>query len=101
MAKQPMNQMEQVMIIFLYGLYMSVVEALLKGKTVGKYITGTRAVTVTGFSINAKTAFTRGLIRIIPFEQFSILFNPSAPWHDKWSNSIVIDENKSVLPKNE
>ncbi len=102
MAKQPLNEMEQLSLIFVYGLYMSVMEALLKGKTLGKLITSTRAVAMNGRPISSQTAFLRGLIRMIPFEQLSALFAlffPSLPWHDRWSGSIVVDENKSVLPK--
>ena len=43
-AKQPINLSEQLLITFFYGLYMALMEALLKGKTIGKFITGTRAV---------------------------------------------------------
>jgi uncharacterized RDD family membrane protein YckC len=99
MNKQPIGLMEQLMVSFLYGLYMSVMEAVLKGKTIGKYITGTRAVSKNGLPINAQTAFVRGLIRLIPFEQLSAISFPPYPWHDRWSKSIVIDETKSLLPK--
>lgn len=103
MAKQPISFLDQLMVSFIYGLYMSVSEALLKGKTIGKYITGTRAVDdETGQPINGQAAFIRGLIRIIPFEQISALslnFTPPFPWHDRWSKSRVVDENKSKLPK--
>jgi uncharacterized RDD family membrane protein YckC len=92
--------MDQLILSFIYGLYMSVAETLLKGKTIGKYITGTRAVTENGQPINAQTAFVRGLIRIIPFEQLSAISFPPYPWHDRWSKSIVADEAKSLLPKN-
>jgi uncharacterized RDD family membrane protein YckC len=99
MAKQPISLMDQLMISFVYGLYMSCMEAILKGKTIGKYITGTRAVTENGLPINAQTAFMRGLIRIIPFEQFSAISFPPRLWHDRWSNSFVVDEAKSTLSK--
>ncbi|MEO5682717.1 MAG: RDD family protein [Chitinophagaceae bacterium] len=101
LAKQPVDFTEQLMINFLYGLYMAVMETVLKGKTLGKYITGTRAVSQEGLPVDAQTAFKRGLIRIIPFpfEQLSMLLFPPYPWHDKWTNSFVVDESKSILPK--
>ena len=109
MNKQPIGFMDQLMVSFLYGLYMSAMEALLKGKTIGKFITGTRAVTAEGLAIRSQTAFVRGLIRMIPFpfehiSAISFEFDPYAlrppyPWHDRWSGSIVIDEAKSLLPK--
>ncbi len=104
-AKQPIGLEDQLMISFFYGLYMSVMEAILKGKSIGKYITGTRAVTENGLPVSTQTAFVRGLIRLIPFpfEQLSaISFTLSTPypWHDRWSRSLVVDEASSVLPKN-
>ena len=108
MQKQPLDLSDQFAIWFVYGLFMSIMESLLKGKTIGKYITGTRAVDENGFPVNSQTAFLRGIIRFIPFEQISAInigFNPFGllppyPWHDRWSNSVVIDEGKSLLPKN-
>lgn len=99
LMQQPFTFMDEFPIIFSYGLYMSVMEALLKGKTIGKYITGTRAVTEDGHAIKSQTAFSRGIIRIIPFEQLSAISMPCRLWHDRWSNSFVVDEAKSVLPK--
>lgn len=101
-AKQPFTLSEQLLLTFIYGFFMSAMEALLKGKSVGKLITGTRAVTAEGMPISSQTAFMRGLIRIIPFEQVSALsltFDAPYPWHDRWSGSIVVDEAKSILPK--
>ena len=102
MAKQPIGLSDQLMVSFVYGLYMSVMEAILKGKSIGKYITGTRAVTEKGLPISAQTAFVRGLVRIIPFEQLSAIslsLTTSYPWHDRWSGSVVVDEASSALPK--
>ncbi|MEP7280066.1 MAG: RDD family protein [Bacteroidota bacterium] len=101
MAKQPIDFMDQLMISFLYGLFMSVQEAVLRGKTIAKYITGTRAVDTNGLPVNSQTAFLRGLIRIVPFEQFTALTTPGRPWHDRWSKTMVLDESKSVFQKNE
>jgi len=107
--KQPIALADQLLISFFYGLYMSVMESVLKGKTIGKFITGTRAVKHNGFAVNGQTAFVRGLIRMIPFpfEQISaftfsfepLKLLPPYPWHDRWSGSIVIDEARSLLPK--
>ena len=91
---------DQLILSFIYGFFMSVLETLLKGKTIGKFITGTRAVTENGQPLTMQVAFTRGLIRIIPFEQLSAISFPPYPWHDRWSKSIVVDESKSSLPKN-
>ena len=78
---------------FLAGL-----ESLTGGKTIGKMMTRTRAVNQDGTRISPKTAFLRSLSRCVPFEAFSALGAPCFPWHDKWTNTFVIDENTSTLP---
>ncbi len=102
MNQQPISLTEQLLMRFFYGLYLSIMEAALKGKSIGKYLTGTRAVTAAGLPIHSQTAFVRGLVRIIPFEEFSAItfnFSPPYPFHDRFSGSIVIDEAASILPK--
>ena len=102
MKGEPIDLQDQLMVSFFYGLYMSVLEAILKGKSIGKFFTGTRTVAETGLPLSSQAAFIRGLIRIIPFEQLSAIslsFGPSYPWHDRWSKTFVIDVNKSDLPK--
>ena len=90
---------ETLLYLLLFVLYMFGTEALFKGKSLGKLITGTRAVNEDGSDISAKTALLRGLSRIVPFEAFSALGNPSYPWHDKWTNTYVIDEKASNRPQ--
>lgn len=84
-----------------YGLYMGLIEGIFKGKTLGKLITGTRAVNEDGTPLSFGTAFQRGFIRIIPFNPFSALGSPCYPWQDKWTNTYVIDVKKSILPTEE
>jgi len=83
---------DQLMISCLYGFYMSVLEAILKGKSIGKLLTRTRVVDVNGLPVSARAAFIRGLVRIIPFEQLSAISFPCRPWHDRWSGTMVVDE---------
>jgi uncharacterized RDD family membrane protein YckC len=83
---------DQLLISFTYGLYMSLLEAILKGKSIGKLITRTRAVDMHGQAIGSQAAFVRGLIRIIPFEQLSAISNPCRLWHDRWSGTVVVDD---------
>lgn len=84
-----------------YGLYMGLVEGIFKGKTLGKLITGTRAVNEDGTPLSFATAFQRGFIRIIPFNPFSALGSPCYPWQDKWTHTYVVDVKKSILPTEE
>ncbi|RYZ20044.1 MAG: RDD family protein [Chitinophagaceae bacterium] len=80
----------------LYAVYMGAQEALFNGKTLGKLITKTRAVFEDGSSITASAAFTRGICRVVPFEPFSALGNPTYPWHDRWSHTVVVDEGETT-----
>jgi uncharacterized RDD family membrane protein YckC len=85
----------QLLILVLYGLYMGIVEAVFKGKSLGKLITRTRAVNLDGSRITTSTAFTRGLCRAVPFCAFSALGSPCNPWQDKWTDTMVMDERQS------
>lgn len=76
-----------------------ILEGSLKGKTIGKYITQTRAVMQdTGEVPDLNTIIKRSFCRIVPFEAFSFLGEGASGWHDKWSDTMVIDEKLSVLP---
>lgn len=77
--------------LFTYSIYIliyTLIEGLSKGKTLGKLITGTKAVYEDGTPINFATAFTRSLSRVVPFEAFSAF--ATIPWHDKWTGTRVI-----------
>ena len=80
-----------------YVCYMALVEGLFYGKSLGKLITGTRAVNRDGSRISAGTALTRSCWRAIPFSIFSAFGTPCNPWHDDWTNTMVIDEKASVM----
>ncbi|KAA5536848.1 RDD family protein [Taibaiella lutea] len=83
--------------ILLYALITGATEAIFKGKTLGKLITGTKAVNEDGSTISAATAFKRGFSRAVPFCAFSALGNPSYPWQDRWTNTYVMDEKRSQM----
>lgn len=89
--------LDEVLSLLLYGMYMFLIELVGKGRSVGKFITGTKAVNEDGSAISAKTALLRGLSRTVPFEVFSALGSPSYPWHDKWTHTYVIDVKRSQL----
>ncbi len=78
-------------------IYYTIIESTLKGKTIGKYITNTRAVNYDGSVPNIFTILSRSASRIVPFEAFSFLGQEPTGWHDKWSDTIVIDEKESSL----
>jgi uncharacterized RDD family membrane protein YckC len=84
--------LDRLLTLFLYGLFMSIVEAALKGKSVGKFITKTRAVNLDGSPISAGTAFARGFSRAVPFCVFSAFGDVCNPWQDKWTDTMVIND---------
>ena len=89
------NLMDRLITMITYALYMSVMEGLTKGKSLGKLITGTRAVNLDGSAISFGTAFKRGFSRAVPFCAFSAFGTPPNPWQDKWTDTMVIDERKT------
>lgn len=77
------------LIVFVLDLaYFTLCEKLCKGRTLGKLITGTRAVRTDGTSLTWRNAFIRSLSRMVPFEPFSAL--AGAPWHDTWTGTTVV-----------
>ncbi|HEV3413464.1 MAG TPA: RDD family protein [Puia sp.] len=81
-----------------FGVLLGGVEAATGGKTLGKLVTQTRAINDDGSRLKPGKAFLRYLVRLVPFEAFSALGSPSYPWHDRWTGTLVIDENLTTLP---
>ena len=71
-----------------YVLIYTLSEGIFKGRTLGKLITGTKAITEDGNTITWKDAFMRSLCRIIPFEAFSAFGNQL--WHDRLTKTKVV-----------
>ena len=69
-------------------LFYYISELLLKGRTVGKYITGTKVVTIFGEIPNSSQVLKRTLSRLIPFDALS--FFGENGWHDSWSDTRVV-----------
>jgi uncharacterized RDD family membrane protein YckC len=87
---------DRILSMVLYALYMGTVEAVFKGKSLGKLLTRTRALNLDGTTISPRTAFARGFARAVPFCVLSALSSPCNPWQDKWTNTIVVDEKSSL-----
>lgn len=83
---------------FLLGLvvaliYFTILEGSTNGKTIGKFLTGTRAIRNDGYDVTFNEALTRSLSRIVPFEPISFLFSSdNRGWHDQWTDTSVIKE---------
>lgn len=73
---------------FNYLIYYTFCETAFKGYTLGKLITGTRAIRADGGKLTFKDALLRSLSRIVPFEVFSGFGD--APWHDSWTKTTVV-----------
>jgi uncharacterized RDD family membrane protein YckC len=78
--------------LIVYALYMGVVEAVFKGKSIGKLLTKCRAVNLDGSKISTSKAFARGFSRAVPFCAFSAFGTPSDPWQDRWTNTMVVKD---------
>jgi uncharacterized RDD family membrane protein YckC len=68
-------------------LYYTICEKAFKGYTLGKLITGTRAMRNDGDELVFKDALLRSLCRLVPFEWLSGF---GYPWHDTWTRTMVI-----------
>lgn len=71
-----------------YLFYYTLCEKLFRGYTLGKLITGTRAVKENGQELSFTDAILRSLSRMVPFEAFSAF--GGHPWHDRWTKTMVI-----------
>lgn len=87
------NQAGLYLIVFIvialdYIFYYTLCEKLFRGYTLGKLITGTRAIRQDGGELTFKNALLRSLSRCVPFEVFSGF--STLTWHDSWTDTIVI-----------
>lgn len=73
-----------VALVIIYFL----IEFLTKGRSLGKFITGTKVVMIDGTEPTTKDYFTRNLCRLIPFDAFTFLGENG--WHDKISKTTVV-----------
>ncbi len=76
-----------LVVILNYLVYYTLSEKLFKGQTIGKLITGSRAVKQDGEELTIKDAFLRSACRLIPLEVVSAF---GRPWHDTITDTMVI-----------
>ena len=77
----------------LYFIYIFSIEYLTKGRSIGKFITKTRVVSIDGTVPTQKDFLIRSLSRLVPFEAISFLIGNDG-WHDSWSDTRVVDWEK-------
>jgi uncharacterized RDD family membrane protein YckC len=71
-----------------YLFYYTFCEKVFNGYTLGKLVTGTRAVREDGQELTFRNAILRSLCRMVPFEPFSGF--GGHPWHDNWTGTMVV-----------
>ena len=75
-----------------YAIYYSLSEKYFNGYTLGKLVTGTRAIRDDGEELTWKNAIHRSFSRFLPFEFLSGF--GTKPWHDSWTKTTVIKANR-------
>ncbi|MCD1116125.1 RDD family protein [Chryseobacterium turcicum] len=74
-------------IIFFF--YIFLIEYFTKGRSLGKYITGTKVIMTDGKEPTLGDYFIRNITRLVPFDALSFLGENG--WHDNWSDTRVIN----------
>lgn len=72
----------------IFFLYYYLLEKFLNGRTIGKYVTGTKAVTILGGKPSNSDLLKRTFSRLVPFDALS--FFGTNGWHDSWSDTRVV-----------
>ncbi len=87
--------LDLLMYLGFVGVYF-LMEVITKGRSVGKYITGTKVVMIDGSEPLVKNYLIRNLCRLIPFDQLSFLFGGG--FHDTISKTTAV--NKKAFEAN-
>ena len=88
------NDTNNSSLLFVFVGYYILFE-LVFGKTIGKFITKTSVKNLYGNKLTFRIVLGRTLIRLIPLETFTLLFDGKADaWHDRFSSTIVIMDSK-------
>lgn len=84
-----MSRFESSLLSVVLGLiYYTGLESI-RGRTLGKLVTGTKVLSKTGTKPTVGQLIIRTLVRSIPFEPVSFLLGGG--WHDRWSRTRVVD----------
>lgn len=75
----------------LFAFFMFLVEFATKGRSLGKFITGTMVVSENGGLPTSNDFLKRNFSRIVPFDALS--FFGTNGWHDSWSDTRVVKRN--------
>jgi uncharacterized RDD family membrane protein YckC len=69
-------------------IYYPLCEKVFRGYTLGKLITGTKAIREDGQELTFKDALLRTLSRMVPF--YIVSGFGERPWHDSWTKTTVV-----------
>jgi len=75
----------------LFAIFMFIIEFATKGRSLGKFITGTMVVHENGGLPTSNDFLKRNFSRIVPFDALS--FFGTNGWHDSWSDTRVVKRN--------
>ncbi|MEJ5104451.1 RDD family protein [Chryseobacterium sp. MYb328] len=70
-------------------IYYFSMENFLNGRTIGKYITGTKVISTDATKPTTQQIIYRNLARLVPFDGLS--FFGVNGWHDSWTDTRVIN----------
>ena len=89
-AEEPVSTLVSfgIAMVVILGYY-AVMEAAF-GRTVGKFVTGTKVITSDGGKPTPGQSVLRTLCRLIPFEPFSFLGSANRGWHDSLTKTWVV-----------
>lgn len=73
----------------IYFLYTFLIEYFTNGRSIGKYITGTKVICIDGTEPTFNDYLIRNISRLVPFDTLS--FFGENGWHDNWSETRVIN----------
>ena len=95
-----LNRLEEILYeLILVAIYYIIMETT-TGRTIGKYITGTKVLMLDGSKPEADKIIVRTLSRFIPFEPFSFFGSEPKGWHDTLTDTVVVDIKKYEEIKN-
>lgn len=86
-------RMTSLVVSFFISLaYYTFMESSFNGRTLGKMVTGTRALCIDGTPMDFNKTLIRSLCRFIPFDQLSFLGSIGSGWHDTVSKTMVVKD---------
>ncbi len=93
-----MISMQVILYLSIFVIYYILCEKFF-GKTIGKFITRTKVIAVDGTKPGFGKVLGRTLLRLVPFEIFSFMGKKPTGWHDRGSDTLVVNLNYKANSK--